>query len=557
VNVVITGTSSNGSGFFDTPNTNTDPCRTRLAATVSNGVTVNSVTYTSPTSITLNVTTFGATTGAATVTVTNPDGQSVSGAVLTITTGTPVETPTATSTASNTPTATATLTPSSTPTATNTPIAASCPGTLTNTSPTFNRPLAGNPPTGLSGVGTSVYYREMTFSVNSNGTYTIEMINPAFVGGDPDDGFYALYSPSFNPASPLTNVLQSDDDSGPGYQPVFSRALTAGTQYVLVSTTYGNGMTGTFTDVISGPGTANWCQFGGGTTTPTATATTSPTATPTGSATATNTPVPPRPDTVGVYNNGMWYLRNSNTTGSADITVAFGGDVADLPVVGDWNGDGVDTIGVYRNSTGFFFLSDSNTAPAVNYTVLFGNPGDTPFAGKWDNTMTGSGLGVYRNSNGILYQKKQLTTGFDDFFAIFGNPGDVGLAGDWNTDGFDSIGVYRSSNTTWYMTNNSTPSGIVFSDFDFVMDLLTYTPFVGDWDGDGDSTPGWLTASGVVVQYPGYSSTGGNTFNYGPTNSKPIAGKWIAPSRPPIGGVIPGNNNSGEFVNPDGGDQTD
>jgi hypothetical protein len=253
----------------------------------------------------------------------------------------------------------------------------------------------------------------------------------------------------------------------------------------------------------------------------------------------------------------MWYLRNSNTTGSADITVAFGGDVADLPVVGDWNGDGVDTIGVYRNSTGFFFLSDSNTAPAVNYTVLFGNPGDTPFAGKWDNTMTGSGLGVYRNSNGILYQKKQLTTGFDDFFAIFGNPGDVGLAGDWNTDGFDSIGVYRSSNTTWYMTNNSTPSGIVFSDFDFVMDLLTYTPFVGDWDGDGDSTPGWLTASGVVVQYPGYSSTGGNTFNYGPTNSKPIAGKWIAPSRPPIGGVIPGNNNSGEFVNPDGGDQTD
>ncbi|MBK8305239.1 MAG: carboxypeptidase regulatory-like domain-containing protein [Chloracidobacterium sp.] len=40
---------------------------------------MNSVTYTSPTSITLNLTTTGATAGARILTVTNPDGQQASG----------------------------------------------------------------------------------------------------------------------------------------------------------------------------------------------------------------------------------------------------------------------------------------------------------------------------------------------------------------------------------------------------------------------------------------------------------------------------------------------
>jgi IPT/TIG domain len=55
---------------------------------VTGGVTVNSVTYTSPTSVTLNVSTVGATAGAQDVTVTNPDGQAKTGTgILTISGG--------------------------------------------------------------------------------------------------------------------------------------------------------------------------------------------------------------------------------------------------------------------------------------------------------------------------------------------------------------------------------------------------------------------------------------------------------------------------------------
>jgi hypothetical protein len=170
--------------------------------------------------------------------------------------------------------------------------------------------------------------------------------------------------------------------------------------------------------------------------------------------------------------------------------------------------------------------------------------------------MTGSGIGVYRNSNGILYEKKTLTTGFDDFFAIFGNPGDIGFAGDWEGNGFDSIGVYRSSNTTWFLSNNSTPSGITFSDIDFVLDIAAALPVVGDWDGDLDSTPGWLTAAGVVYQHPNNSIVGpDNVFAYGPAGSKPVAGKWTGGlGRPPVGGIVSG---SGGYVNPNDVDKAD
>lgn len=81
VNVTITGAQLAGSGFFD-PGTG---FANRIAASVGGGVTVNSVTYTEPTHVTLNISTVGATPGSQYVTVTNPDGQSVTSATPLIT----------------------------------------------------------------------------------------------------------------------------------------------------------------------------------------------------------------------------------------------------------------------------------------------------------------------------------------------------------------------------------------------------------------------------------------------------------------------------------------
>ena len=73
INLTITGTPADGEGFYD-PGTGFG-CR--LAAGIDGGVVVNSVTYTSPTSITLNVSTLAASGGSRRVTISNPDGQTV------------------------------------------------------------------------------------------------------------------------------------------------------------------------------------------------------------------------------------------------------------------------------------------------------------------------------------------------------------------------------------------------------------------------------------------------------------------------------------------------
>jgi len=94
VNIVVTGTVVSGSGFYDPGTDLPSPAVAfnHISATVSGGVTVNSITYTSPTQITINVNTTNATLGAQTVTVTNPDGQVIASAsgILTITNPLPV-----------------------------------------------------------------------------------------------------------------------------------------------------------------------------------------------------------------------------------------------------------------------------------------------------------------------------------------------------------------------------------------------------------------------------------------------------------------------------------
>jgi hypothetical protein len=73
--ITITGTSVNGSGFFD-PGAG---FLNHISATVTGGITVNSTTYVNPTTVTIDVNTVSATSGPYSVTIINPDGQSATG----------------------------------------------------------------------------------------------------------------------------------------------------------------------------------------------------------------------------------------------------------------------------------------------------------------------------------------------------------------------------------------------------------------------------------------------------------------------------------------------
>ena len=178
--------------------------------------------------------------------------------------------------------------------------------------------------------------------------------------------------------------------------------------------------------------------------------------------------------TIGIYRNGVFYLRNSNTIGVADWVFAFGAP-GDQPIAGDWDGDGVDTIGVFRNGT--FLLRNSNSAGAASASFVLGNVGDVGIAGDWN----GDGIdttGVFRPSNGALYLKNSNSTGFADIVINYGIAGDQPVTGDWNNDGMDTIGVYR--NGTFYLRNSNT---IGVADLVFSLGINGDIPIAGNWDG--------------------------------------------------------------------------
>jgi hypothetical protein len=104
-------------------------------------------------------------------------------------------------------------------------------------------------------------------------------------------------------------------------------------------------------------------------------------------------------DTIGVYqpNTSVFYLRNSNSAGGADLAPQYGPPGAGwLPATGDWNADHFDTIGLYDRTGAVFFLRNSNTNGPADRATAFGPPGNawTQLAGDWDGTFHQAGSGL-------------------------------------------------------------------------------------------------------------------------------------------------------------------
>ena len=79
---------------------------------------------------------------------------------------------------------------------------------------------------------------------------------------------------------------------------------------------------------------------------------------------------------------------------------------------------------------------------AADFSFIFGNPGDKPFVGDFNDDGIDT-IGLHRESTGLVYFRNSNSTGIADNQFIYGDPGDKIVAGDWDGDGDDSIGVYR------------------------------------------------------------------------------------------------------------------
>jgi parallel beta-helix repeat protein len=211
-------------------------------------------------------------------------------------------------------------------------------------------------------------------------------------------------------------------------------------------------------------------------------------------------------DSPGVFrpSQGRVYVRNAVSSGAADRVFTFGVP-GDVPLAGDFDGDGCDSVSVYRPSTGRVYVSNSLSSGPAEYSFFFGVPGDEPFAGDFDGDGVDT-VGVYRASTGLVYFRDSNTAGYAEFEFAFGNPGDRVFAGDWNGDGVDTVGAYRPSNGVVYL-KNSHRAGVADSSLS-VGSYWYAVSAAGISESIANSDPATTTATGGVYVpdvhvYPG------------------------------------------------------
>lgn len=229
-------------------------------------------------------------------------------------------------------------------------------------------------------------------------------------------------------------------------------------------------------------------------------------------------------ESVGVYSRatGTFYLRIAQTSGPATLSFPFffwaplNSD--SYPLMGDWDGDGIDTAGLYNRNTATAYLKNENSASApIVITVTYpgvANLDWTPVVGDWNGDGRDQ-IGLFNRPNRSFRLYFDLpSTGFTNYGipATFGAGTLRPVAGDWNFDGKDFVGVHGAGNQTFYLLDAAGPGG-PWSHV-FTVAGASGLPVAGSWDGESFRYRPPPAAMGSGPRgWPQLISTGGDDYD--------------------------------------------
>lgn len=260
--------------------------------------------------------------------------------------------------------------------------------------------------------------------------------------------------------------------------------------------------------------------------------------------------------------DGLWTLHPQHPHAGEARKLVFG-KLGGTPITGDFDGDGVTDVGVFKDGEWFIDLNGNGVWDEGDLWAKLGNRDDKPVTGDWDGDGK-TDIGIYgpawpgdpravQKEPGLPepgnaapghknlppelteathgYRQMKRTRGgalradLIDHVFHFGTFDDIPVTGDWTGTGVDSIGVFHDGH--WILdVDGDGKRGP--HDISLRMGQKGDQPVVGDFDGDGVDELGVYRDGQwhIDVNHDGALDEHDLHHTLGESGDRPVVGDW-------------------------------